>query len=108
MVRNPPANAGDAGLIPGLGRFHMMWSGWARVPELLSLCSRACEPQLLSPCARTTEARAPQQEKPPQGETRAQQQRVAPIAATRESPRAATKTQPSQRLIKKKKKKQCH
>ena len=23
VVKNPPANAGDAGLIPGLGRFHM-------------------------------------------------------------------------------------
>ena len=38
-------------------------------PQILSLCSRAREPQLLSPCATTTEActpraRAPQQEKP--------------------------------------------
>ena len=24
--RNPPANAGDRGSIPGLGRFHMLWS----------------------------------------------------------------------------------
>ena len=24
--RNPPANAGDMGLIPGPGRFHMPWS----------------------------------------------------------------------------------
>ena len=23
VVKNPPANAGDMGLIPGLGRFHM-------------------------------------------------------------------------------------
>ena len=43
----------------------------ARVPQLLSLRSRAQKPQLLSPCAPTTEARAPrarapQQEKPPQ------------------------------------------
>ena len=42
----------------------------------------ACEPQLLSPCATTTEAhvpraRGPQQEKPPQSEARAPQQRVA-------------------------------
>ena len=26
MDRNPPANAGDVGSIPGLGRFHMTWS----------------------------------------------------------------------------------
>ena len=25
VVRNPPANAGDKGLIPGSGRFHMPW-----------------------------------------------------------------------------------
>ena len=55
---------------------------WARVPQLLSLRSRAREPQLLSPRAATTEAhapraRAPQQEKPPQWEARAPQQRVA-------------------------------
>ena len=24
--KNPPANAGDTGSIPGLGRFHMLWS----------------------------------------------------------------------------------
>ena len=24
--KNPPANAGDTGLIPGLGRFHMPWN----------------------------------------------------------------------------------
>ena len=24
--KNPPANAGDMGLVPGLGRFHMLWS----------------------------------------------------------------------------------
>ena len=43
----------------------------------------AQEPQLLSPCATTTKAHtltdhAPQQEKPPQWEARALQQRVAP------------------------------
>ena len=25
VVKNPPANAGDTDLIPGLGRFHMPW-----------------------------------------------------------------------------------
>ena len=71
VVKNQPANAGDTGSIPGLGRSHMPWSNEARVPQLLSLCSRAHEPQLRSPHATTTEtcmprAPAPQQEKPPQ------------------------------------------
>ena len=26
VVKNPPANAGDPSLIPGLGRAHMPWS----------------------------------------------------------------------------------
>ena len=71
MVETPPANAGDMGSSPGPGRSHMPRSNKACVPQLLSLCSRAHEPQLLSPHATTTEARvprarAPQQEKPPQ------------------------------------------
>ena len=37
MVENPPANAGDAGSSPGLGRSHMPRSSWARAPQLLSL-----------------------------------------------------------------------
>ena len=52
----------------------MSWSNKARVPQLLSLRSTACEPQPLSPRAATTEACAPraralQQEKPPQWES---------------------------------------
>ena len=83
VVKNPPANAGDTGSSPGPGRSHMAWSDWAHKPQLLSLRSRAHEPQLLSPHAATTEAhapraRAPQQEKPPQWEAHAPQQRVAP------------------------------
>ena len=84
MIKNPPANAGDTGSSPGLGRSHMSQM------EQLSQCATttepvlfAREPQLLSPCATTTEAhasiaRALQQEKPPQWEARAPQQRVAP------------------------------
>ena len=49
MVKNPPAKAEDMGLIPDLGRSHMMQSKQAHVPQLLSLCSRAREPQLLRP-----------------------------------------------------------
>ena len=37
VVENLPANAGDTGSSPGLGRFHVPQSSWA------------CEPQLLSP-----------------------------------------------------------
>ena len=49
MVKNPPANAGDMGLSPGPGRSHMPRSNQAHAPQLLSLCSRAHEPQLLKP-----------------------------------------------------------
>ena len=81
VVKNPPANAGDTGSSPGLGRSHMPWSNLACAPQPLSLSSRTCEPQLLSPHAMTAEARmprahAPQQEKPPQWEARASQWRV--------------------------------
>ena len=58
VVKNPPANAGDTGLILSLGRFHMTRNNSACVPQLLSLYSRAWELQLLSPCATTIEARA--------------------------------------------------
>ena len=37
MVENLPANAGDTGSSPGLGRSHMPRSNKARVPQLLSL-----------------------------------------------------------------------
>ena len=37
MVENLPANAGDRGSSPGLGRSHMPRSNWAREPQLLSL-----------------------------------------------------------------------
>ena len=37
VVENLPANAGDTGSSPGVGRSHMPWSNWAREPQLLSL-----------------------------------------------------------------------
>ena len=37
VVENPPADAGDMGSSPGLGRSHMPGSNWAREPQLLSL-----------------------------------------------------------------------
>ena len=49
MVENLPANAGDMGSIPGLGRSHMPWSNWAREPQLLSL-------RVWSLCSATREA----------------------------------------------------
>ena len=49
MVENPPANAGDTGLSPGLGRSHMPRSDWAHEPQLLSL-------RIWSLCSATREA----------------------------------------------------
>ena len=48
VVESLPANAGDTGSSPGLGRSHMPRSNWARAPQLLSLrvwslCSAARE-----------------------------------------------------------------
>ena len=62
----------------------------------------ACKPQLLSLRFTTTEthvprARAPQQKKPPQWEARALQQSRPHSPQLRESPRAAMKTQRSQK-----------
>ena len=37
MVENLPANAGDTGSSPGLGRSRVPRSDWAREPQLLSL-----------------------------------------------------------------------
>ena len=44
MVENLPANAGDTGSSPGLGRSHMPRSNYAREPQLLSL-------RIWSPCS---------------------------------------------------------
>ena len=49
MVENLPANAGDTGSSPGLGRSHMPQSKWAREPQLLSL-------RVWSLCSETREA----------------------------------------------------
>ena len=49
VVENLPANEGDTGSSPGLGRSHMPWSGWAREPQLLSL-------HVWSLCSATREA----------------------------------------------------
>ena len=49
VVENLPANAGDTGSSPGLGRSHMPRSNWAREPQLLSL-------RIWSLCSATREA----------------------------------------------------
>ena len=46
---NPPANAGDTGLVPDSGGPHMPPSTLAHAPQLSNLCSRTWEPQLLKP-----------------------------------------------------------
>ena len=80
VAKNLPANAGDIGSIPGLERFRM--------------------PQATKPVHHSYWSHAPiactlQQEKPPQWEAHAMQQRVAPLTTIRVSPHAATKTQHS-------------
>ena len=49
VVEKLPANAGDTGSSPGLGRSHMPRSNWAREPQLLSL-------HVWSLCSATREA----------------------------------------------------
>ena len=51
VVESPPADAGDTGSCPGLGRSHMPRSGWAREPWPLSLRVRSL-------CSATGEATA--------------------------------------------------
>ena len=70
MVESLPANAGDTGSSPGLGRSHMPWSSWAREPQLLSLriwslCSATREAAIVrGPCTTMKSGpRSPQLEK---------------------------------------------
>ena len=70
VVENLPANAGDTGSIPGLGRSYMPRSNWAREPQLLSLrvwslCSATREAMIVrGPCtAMKSGPRLPQLEK---------------------------------------------
>ena len=72
MVESLPANAGDTGLSPGLGRSHMPRSNWAREPQLLRL---RLEPVLHNGRGRDSEKPAQRDKEWP------------PLAATREGPR---------------------
>ena len=91
MVKNPPANAGDTGLSPGPEGSHVPRSSWACAPQLLSLRSRAREPQLLKPVGLEPVLRNKRSHRNEKPADRNKEQ--PPLDATRESPRAATKTQ---------------
>ena len=95
VVESPSANAGDTGSSPGTGGFHMPWSDWARVPQLLGLRSRAREPQLLKPAGLgpvLRNRRSHRSERPAH-----RNEEWPPFATTRESPGAAMRTQRSQK-----------
>ena len=82
VVENLPANTGDTGSSPGLGRSHMPRSNEARESQLLSLC-------VWSLCSAT---RGHDSERP------AHRDEEWPLlAATRGSPCTETKTQHSQK-----------
>ena len=51
-----PANAGDTGLIPGLGKFHRLRSHQAHVLQLLSLCSAKREATAMRSSHTTTKS----------------------------------------------------
>ena len=51
VVKNPLTNTREMGLMPGQGRFHVLWGNQTHAPQLLILCSGACELQPLSPHA---------------------------------------------------------
>ena len=87
MVENLPANAGDTGLSPGLGRSRMPRSNWAREPQIT-------EPARLKPVLRNE--RGCDSERPAQRD-----EERSPLATTRESPRTETKTQHSNQSINK-------
>ena len=57
VVKNLPAKEGDTGLIPGPGRFYVLWGNEVHVLQLLSshaTATEACAPQSL--CSSTREA----------------------------------------------------
>ena len=106
VTRTALANAGDTGSIPGPGRFHMLRATKAWAPQLLEpVSSRAWEQQLMSPRAATAEVHVPrahaaQEEKPPQWEAWARQQRTAPTHHNKRKPTHSNKD-PAQLKIKK-------
>ena len=85
VVENLPANVGDTGSSPGLGRSRMPRSNWAREPQIT-------EPARLEPVLRNK--RGCDSERPAQRD-----EEWSPLATTRESPRTETKTQHSNQSI---------
>ena len=92
--RNLPANAGDTGSVPGLGRLHMQratkpvrHNSWACMLQLLK--PSCLEPALHSKRSHRGEKPAHLKEEEP------------PLPASRESPRTATKTQSNEKEINK-------
>ena len=83
VVKNPPANAGDTGSSPGLGRSHMPWSN-------LSPWATTTEPARLEPVLRNR--RGHDSDRPAHRD-----EEWPPLAATVESPHTETKTQHSQK-----------
>ena len=81
MVENLPANSGDTGSTPGLGRSHMPRSNEAREPQFT-------EPARLEPVLRNK--RGCDSERPGHRD-----EEWPPLAATRESPRTETTIQHS-------------
>ena len=98
VVGGPPANSGDTGSGPGLGVSHMPRSDQDRAPQLLSLRSRAHEPQLLKPVRlepMIRNKRGHRNERPTH-----RSEGWPPLAATGESPRMAAGTERSQKINK--------
>ena len=85
MIKNPPANAGDTGSVPGPGRF-------PQAEEKLSPCARTREPVLQSLGAAAAEASVPEGPCSATGEATAMR---SPSTPTREEPLQAVKTQHS-------------
>ena len=84
MVESLPANAGDAGSSPGLGRSHVLRSNSAREPQLLSLRVWS-----LGSATRGRDSERPAH----------RDEEWPPLATTREGPRTETKTQHSHTYI---------
>ena len=79
VVENLPANAGDMGSSPGLGRSHVPRSSWAREPQLLSLrvwslCSAIGEAAIVRGLRTPMKSgpRLPQLDESPRTETKTQ------------------------------------
>ena len=79
-IKNPPANTGDTGLTPSLGRFHEPWSNQACAPQLLSLRAAITEAKHLDPVLRNKRSHHKKKPEP------CNKERL-PLTTTRESHR---------------------